>query len=155
MTSIKHIWSVVCKSSVIDQDDNNISLHGVLEQLTVSLVPKDLTRNPDKIGIPLNYEIVSMWQKKATSKTAYGIIEYILLDPKGKELLKNTQVMEIPKTSKRFRSRMKISGLPLSSSGDYTFQVSLKEKDSREFKLVSELPLEIDIKLEKDLSKSN
>ena len=152
MTKIKHIWSVLCKSSVIDQDDNNVSLHGVLEQLTVSLVPKDPTRKLDKMGIPLNYEIVSMWQKIEKTQVAMGEIEYIFIDPKGKELLKNTQIMEIPKTSRRFRSRMKISGLPLTLNGDYAFQIRLKEKGSSEFKLVSELPLEIGIIFGSDLS---
>jgi len=140
---------------VIDQDDNNISLHGILEQLTVSLVPKDPAKKFNKIGIPLNYEIVSLWQKNEKSQVAMGEIEYIFIDPKGKELFINTQIMEIPKTSRRFRSRMKISGLPLTINGDYIFQIRLKEKDSGEFKLVSELPLEIEIKFERDLSKSN
>jgi len=152
---IKHLWSVLCKASVIDQDDNNISLHGILEQLTVSLVPKDPAKKFNKIGIPLNYEIVSLWQKNEKSQVAMGEIEYIFIDPKGKELFINTQIMEIPKTSRRFRSRMKISGLPLTINGDYIFQIRLKEKDSGEFKLVSELPLEIEIKFERDLSKSN
>ena len=140
---------------MIDQDDNNISLHGILEQLTVSLVPKDPAKKFNKIGIPLNYEIVSLWQKNEKSQVAMGEIEYIFIDPKGKELFINTQIMEIPKTSRRFRSRMKISGLPLTINGDYIFQIRLKEKDSGEFKLVSELPLEIEIKFERDLSKSN
>jgi len=152
---IKHLWSVLCKASVIDQDDNNISLHGILEQLTVSLVPKDPAKKFNKIGIPLSYEIVSLWQKNEKSQVAMGEIEYIFIDPKGKELFINTQIMEIPKTSRRFRSRMKISGLPLTINGDYIFQIRLKEKDSGEFKLVSELPLEIEIKFERDLSKSN
>lgn len=155
MIKIKHIWSVLCKASVIDQDDNNISIHGVLEQLNVNLVPKDPTKKLEKIGIPLNYEIVSLWQTNEKTQVATGEIEYILIDPKGKELLKNTQIMEIPKTSRRFRSRMKISGLPLTINGDYLFQIRLKEKGSSGFKLISELPLEVEIKFDKDLSKSN
>ena len=153
--NIKHIWSVLCKSSVIDQDDKNISIHGVLEQLNVSLVPKDPTRKLDKIGIPLNYEIVSLWQKDKEAQIAKGEIKYIFIDPNGKELLKNTQIMEIPKVSRRFRSRMKISGLPITINGDYLFQIRLKEKGFNEFKLVSELPLEIEIKFEREMPKSN
>lgn len=61
---IKHIWSVLCKESVINQDDNNVSIHGVLEELSVFLAPaRETGKLPEKFGIPMNYEIVSMWQK--------------------------------------------------------------------------------------------
>lgn len=155
MIKIKHIWSVLCRNSVIDRDNNNVSLQSVLEQLTVSLVPKDPTKKTDKIGVPLDYEVVSLWQKVEDLQIAEGEIEYILSDPKGKELLRNTQVIKIPKTSRRFRSRMKITGLPLTSSGEYVFQIKLKEKGSSKFILVSEIPIDIDIKLKTNTLKSN
>lgn len=155
MTKIKHVWSVLCRNSVIDRDDNNISLQSIMEQLTVNLSAKGQVKDSDNIGIPLNYEIVSMWQKKDVSQVAKGEVEYTLLDPKGKGLIKNTRTIEIPKTLRRFRSRMKISGLPLTLSGDYTFQIRLKEEDSDKFKLVSELPLEIKIKFDMNTSNSS
>lgn len=147
---IKHIWSVLCKESVIDQADNNVSIHGVLEQLSIVLTPiNNSGKLPEKLGIPMNYEIVSLWQRSKEIESIKGDIEYILLDPNNKELLKNTQSMEIPKTSRRFRSRMKIIGMPLSKEGDYTFQVKVKEEGTDNFTLVSELPLEVKINLEK------
>ena len=147
---IKHIWSVLCKESVIDQTDNNISIHGVLEQLSINLTPvNNAGKLPEELGIPMNYEIVSMWQRSKEIESIKGDVEYILLDPDNKELLKNTQSMEIPETSRRFRSRMKITGLPLSKEGDYTFQVKVKEEGAVTFHLVAELPLEVKINLEK------
>lgn len=152
---IKHIWSVLCKESVIDQVDNNVSIHGVLEQLSIVLTPiNNSGKLPEKLGIPMNYEIVSLWQRSKEIESIKGDIEYILLDPDNKELLKNTQRMEIPKTSRRFRSRMKISGLPLSKEGDYTFQITMKEEGTDAFYLVVELPLEVKINLEKTPVKS-
>src|SRR3990167_10400115 len=98
MTKIKHIWSVLCKDSVIDQTDNNIALHGVLEQLTVSVSLQDQTENVSTMGIPLDYQIVSLWQKVGKLQiVAEGEIEYILTDPKGKDLLRNTQIIKISK----------------------------------------------------------
>ena len=147
---IKHIWSVLCKESVIDQADNNVSIHGVLEQLTIVLtLINKVGKLPEKLSVPLNYEIVSLWQRSKEIESIKGDIEYILLDPDNKELLKNTQSMEIPKISRRFRSRMKISGLPLSKEGDYTLQVKVKEAGANTFHLVAEIPLEIKINLEK------
>ncbi len=147
---IKHIWSVLCKESVIDQVDNNVSIHGVLEELSIVLTPINETgKLPEKLGIPMNYEIVSLWQRNKEVESAKGEIEYIFLDPESSELLKNTQMMEIPKASRRFRSRMKIVGMPLTKEGDYMFQVKIKEEGENTSHLVAELPLEVKINLEK------
>lgn len=147
---IKHIWSVLCKESVVDQTDNNISIHGVLEQLSVNLTSMNgIVKLPESLSIPLNYEIVSMWQRGRDEDSVTAEIEYTLIDPNNKELLKNNQKIEIPKTSRTHRSRMKIAGLPLSKEGDYTFQVKVKEEGANTFQLIAELPLEIKINLEK------
>lgn len=148
--NIKHIWSVLCKESVINQDDNNISIHGVLEELSVFLSPvKETGKLPEKFGIPMNYEIVSMWQKDKEAESVKAEIEYIFIDPDNNELLKNKQMIEMPKTSRRHRSRMKITGMPLTKAGDYTFQVKIKEEGADAFRLVAELPLEVKINLQK------
>lgn len=152
--NIKHIWSVLCKESVINKDDNNISIHGVLEQLSVSLSPiKKTGKLPEKFGIPMNYEIVSMWQRSKDVESAKADIEYVFMDSDNKELFKSTQMIEIPKTSRRFRSRMKITGMPLTKEGDYTFKVKIKEEESDTFRLVAELPLEVKINLQQILAK--
>lgn len=152
--NIKHIWSVLCKESVISQDDNNISIHGVLEQLSVFLSPiKETGKLPEKFGIPMNYEIVSMWYRSKEVESAKAEIEYTFFDSENKELLKSTQMIEIPKSSRRFRSRMKITGMPFTKEGDYTFKVKIKEEGSDAFRLVAELPLEVKINLEKTPAK--
>ena len=148
--NIKHIWSVLCKESVINQDDNNISIHGVLEELAVFLPPeKETGKLPEKFNIPVNYEIVSMWQRNKDVDSAKADLEYILVDSENKELLKSTQVIEIPKASRRHRSRMKITGMPLTKSGDYTMKVKIKVKGTENFHLVAELPLEVNISFQK------
>ncbi len=145
--NIKHIWSVLCKESIINQDDNNISLNGVLEELTVFLTSTE--KLPEKFALPINYEIVSMWQRNPDVDSVKADIEYIFIDPDKNELLKNTQSIEIPKTSRRHRSRMKIAGMPLTKEGDYTLQVRVKEEGSDKSHVVAELPLEIKINLQK------
>lgn len=148
--NIKHIWSVLCEKSVINQDDNNISIHGVLEELSVSLTPENETgKLPEKFGIPISYEIVSMWQRNKNVESWKAEIKYIFVDSENEELLSSTQIIEIPKTSRRHRSRMKITGMPLSKEGDYTFQVKIKEEGADTFRLVAELPLEIKINFQK------
>lgn len=146
---IKHIWSVLCKESVINQDDNNLSIYGAIEELSVTLTPTDgQSKLPEKISIPVNYEIVSLWFKDKKDMAANGEIEYILISPEGKELFKTVQNIEMLANIRRFRSRMKISGMPITKEGDYSFKIRIKEAGEKTFHLVSELPLEVKIKLE-------
>lgn len=146
---IKHIWSVLCKESVVNQDDNLISIHGALEELNAILTPVDnKAKIPTKINIPINYEITSFWFKKDKNNLAKAEIEYSLISPDRERLLNVIQNIEIPINIKRFRSRMKIAGIPLTKEGDYSFQVKLKEEGEKIFRTVSEIPLEIKIKYE-------
>ena len=153
---IKHIWSVLCKESIINQDDNLISIHGTLEELNVSLTSMDASSNklPEKLSVPFNYEIVSFWVKENKKELAKAQIEYSLVSPEGKELFNKIQDMGIPVNIKRFRSRMKITGFPVTREGDYNFRVKIKEEGSDIFRLVSELPLEVKISLQKPPSSS-
>ena len=57
---IKHIWSILCKESIINQDDNNLSLIDVLEQLQVVAVPQgEVKETEPSINVPINYELVT------------------------------------------------------------------------------------------------
>lgn len=145
---VKHIWSVLCKESLINQDDNVISLNGILEELTITLSSTDKgLRLPDKFNIPLNFEIVSFWIKNQKSDVIKAEIEYTLINPEGLELLKTVQSMEIPASASRSRSRMKIIGISITTEGDYSFRIKIKETKEDNFILVSELPLEVKIAL--------
>lgn len=151
----QHVWSVLCQDSTLNQDDNIISLNKVLEELSISLAPAPESKGnhlPNKINLPLNYEIVSMWFKDKKEEVVTGEVEYILVSPKGEELLKTIQNIQIPANIRRFRSRMKISGMPLTQAGDYSFQVKIKEEGEKNFRSVAILPLEVKISLEKPQS---
>lgn len=143
---IKHIWSVLCKESVINQDDNTLYLHGLLEELTIALSSVNKESKPrEKVGIPINYEIVSLWFKDKKEEIVKAEVEYTLISPEGSELLKTTQQMEMPRNVRRFRSRMKIAGMPITKDGDYSFQIKIKESEAKTFTLVSKLPLEVKV----------
>ena len=101
----------------------------------------------------MNYEIVSLWIKEHKKELARAQIEYSLFSPEGKELFNKIQDMEMPLNIKRFRSRMKIKGMPLAKEGDYNFRVAIKEEGVSNFRLVAELPLEVKINLQKTRSK--
>jgi len=140
---MKHVWSVLCRRSQIDITDNNISLNEVLEQLTVDINTKRGDIQPNEVNIPIDYEIVSMWIKEKNESHIKAEIRTEFIDPNGKLLKTFPQPVEMPKDMRRLRTRFRITGLGLTVPGDYMFVVSVKEVDKKEFRKVSELPLEI------------
>ena len=108
-----------------------------------------LNKLPEKLSVPFDYELVSFWIKENKKDLAKAQIEYSLVSPEDKELFNKIQDMEIPVNIKRFRSRMKVKGLPVTKEGDYNFRVKIKEEGYDAFRLVAELPLEVKINLQK------
>jgi len=146
---IKHIWSVLCRESIINQDDNVISLFGVLEELNTTITPNESSLSkPAKIVIPFNFEIVNYWTKDIAKEVKMQV-KTDTIDPEGKELASIVNESIFPDTMKKLRSRLKIQGITFTKTGIYTFKVSLKVNDEKEYKIVAELPLTVNIKLEK------
>jgi hypothetical protein len=139
---MKHIWTVLCKESVINQDDNVISLNGVLEEITSTLTPLAEIKEPKKIIILFNYEIVSYWTKE-DDKEVNASLKLTVIDPKGVNLNELVKDLVFPKESKRLRTRLKIQGLQATDNGRYLFKVSIKFNENKNFVTVSEVPLDI------------
>ena len=139
----KHIWSVLCKKTIIDTDTNSISLIDVFEQLQTKV---NLPQNKNiKLSIPLEYEVVNFWYKENTDKKEEVDVEITLIDPNNKSLKSFINTITIPDNKKRVRTRLKITGLPITISGIYRFIVKIKEKNTKNYKQVAELPIEIKI----------
>ena len=152
---IKHLWSILCKESVINQDDNILHINGVLEELIITLTPSKLKKGklPDKISIPINYEVVSYWYREKAEKQITQKIRYALFDPDKKQLFSTEKEVQIPTQTKRFRSRMKISGFPVTKQGIYYIKVDVKNKGSK-YTNLTELPIDIKIHIQKSTTKN-
>ncbi len=149
---IKHIWSVLCQDSTLNQDDNVISLNKIIEELSINLNPSVqglVSPLPEKLNLPVNYEIVSMWFKERKEEKVDAVTEVTLVSPDGEELLKAALKFSMPENIRRSRSRLKIQGIIVKKSGDYIFKIKVKENDNTEFKLVSEIPLEVKMELQR------
>ena len=145
---IKHIWSILCRKSIVDNETNNISINDVFEQLSVDLkVKKDDVDKLKLINIPIEFEVVSMWVKNDKTNLK-GNLNVEILNPKGAVVKNFEQPLEMPETMKRLRSRLRIMGLVVEQPGDYIFKISFKEEGQKLYKAVAEIPLEINLKKE-------
>lgn len=145
---IKHIWSVVAQSSLVEQQTNNISILKVLEQLNVNLSPKDqegLKNNSGKaIAVSFPFQIISLWQSINPKKDPMADIEIEFFDPIGVSLqnIKFKLIFEPQKTRMRSITSSPIISI-MDNSGVYLFKIRIKEDGEDNFSEVAEIPIEV------------
>lgn len=140
---ITHVWSVLCGQSVINSDNNQISLLNLMEKLDINSVIKNAKDLEKDINVPIAYEIVSFWVKSDEAKELKGLVDLSVISPDNVEKKLFTNKFEMSPTITRLRTRFKINGLVVKDNGIYTFVVKFRENEKDESKEVARLPLEI------------
>lgn len=146
---IKHIWSVLCRRSIVDSGTNNLTISDVLEELKIDI--KVQQKDVDKlklINIPLEFEVVSLWMKDDIQQHQKAESTIEVISPDGKQMKTFNQVIDIPAGMKRLRSKMQVMGFVVESEGEYIFQINIKEEGNKMYKTVAELPFEVHINKE-------
>jgi hypothetical protein len=140
---MKHIWSVLCRKSIIDSETNNISLNDVFEQLSINIDASANKSIKTKINIPVEFEVVSMWLNTTGQKIFKAEMEVNFVTPEGTIINSLKQNIEVSNMARRLRTRLKSLGLGVGDSGTYTFEVKIKEYGEDKFKTVAKIPLEV------------
>src|SRR6056297_1527061 len=128
---MKHIWSVLCRSSSVDIETSALSLFNCLSKINIS--NKFLESNQK--AIPIKLELISFWIAEKEDKDGKLEIKVELLNPKNKTLDHFDKSLEVRKGASRFRNRIRIEGVPFSGEGRYFFKV--KQKQNKKYKTVA------------------
>lgn len=147
---IKHIWSILCKSSSTDSQSNSLSLFNTIEQINVTPAleeRKKIEEGVEKvISVSFPFELITLWKKTVENEKADAEVEIELFDPKGKSVTKVPYTLSIPQDKKRMRFRAGFMGLNIPMGGEYSFKVRIKEQGCSTFEEVVDLPLDVVIK---------
>lgn len=150
LKTIRHIWTVLCRDSVIDSQTNNLSLNNVLEELQVE--KKDTSGKsiiPERgEAIPFNFQVISLWKRLRENTTELltgGELEVI--DPEGKSLVKIPYPIKLEKGKERFRSILNFQGFKITVPGEYTFKTRARDTNRQNFIEVGEAYLVVKILL--------
>ena len=142
---IRHVWSVLCRNSSIDETTNNVSLFVVLEQVGITLMePLPEAEVDEKRTIPIESEIVSLWERTPDQPES-GHARIRFKSPGGSVLFQ-APPFELDLSKLRLRTRVKLGGFPFVGSGRYVVEVRQQTADSgrSRWKTVAQLPLMID-----------
>ena len=139
---IDHIWSVLCRKSMIDSESNNISLLDVVEQVAVEISPGQEIPPEGGVIVPYEFELVSMWARSDYERSAEGEARIQFTTARGATPIR--QVFRVDVTEHvRFRTRNRLSGMPIDEEGTYFFTVELRLADDEEWAEVASVPLQV------------
>ena len=139
---MKHVWSVLCQKSVIDNDTNLISLIDCLEEgsFTIGMQKTKSTQ----VVAPINFQLVGFWLIESDKEKLLDL-KIDLIDPTNKKIGDFSGTFDIKQGFKRFRTRINVNSMPITEGGRYIFKIMYRTKTSDSFSKVSELPFDIKI----------
>jgi hypothetical protein len=143
---INHVFSVICDKSSIDSETNKVSILEVLEQLIV------FTDQSERISLPIQFELFSLWTRAQFDKPAQGQMRIHFCNPSG--VCKVQAEVAIDLSSVLFyRTRFRANGIELVGPGVYKFVVELKPDEKTEWVEVAQLPLWVTYQIPPDKEK--
>lgn len=138
---MKNVWSILCNKAVVDQMSNSLSLHDVVDELTISFVePEDMKKETK--NVPASFAAVNMWydeNSKEERKLDY-VIE--IHDPKGEKVGEFPISAKFEANKKRLRTIANINGIKLTTEGTYLFKTNFKDEKGNLLQ-VAEVPLDV------------
>lgn len=148
--NIKHIWTLASKGSSIDQETNLLSIFEIAEEFTVD-VKIDKDKDSVVLNLPIQFQLITLWEKinKGNEEKAEIQLEYF--DPNNKKLGGFNYKLVIPADKKRFRNKINVNGLGISTPGRYLFKINKKEDGQDNYKLAGEMS--IDMVINKTINK--
>jgi len=141
---MKHIWSILCQNSSVDDATKLLSIFNCVEELGLTI---DKAKSPKdgNLVLPINFQLISFWTIGEKNKKNVLDVKVEISDPVDELLGTFNKNFDIPEGAPRFRSITNINGLKITKEGRYIVKVSQKEADEKKFKIVSELPIDIKI----------
>ena len=140
---MEHIWSVLCRSTSLDDLTNQLSIFEVVETIafgTAEKIPTD-----QKIAIPMDLTLATLWWRSDLEIEEVAFQRVRLISPSQEWTGVESSEMEIKLVNniKRFRTRNRFSGIPYTGNGVYRFVVQIRDSDQDEWRDITSVPLEI------------
>lgn len=140
---MRHAWSILTNSSIVNKDDNTLSLIGVTENITVGLtVDNPIPKGAGQIGLPVKFELISFFYTLSKSEDLEGELRLTITDPRGKDSEPIAVPLKIGEDL-RLRSIVQFQSFTYTVDGTYIFKVEFKTKSQKAYTLATTIPVRI------------
>lgn len=144
---VRCLWGLVCTAASIDQDRHNLTLFNVIDQINIPESEfKKINKEVTRINAILPHEIVLVWRTLMNEALNDGIsfkLKVKLIGPEGIVLGEHLVPMDIPPKIRRYRFRIQLNAIQITTPGDYCYQIEIMQRPGESFDLAQEIPLEV------------
>jgi len=144
----KHQWSVLCNKSIIDKDENTISLIESLEEITlIAQVPEAVKEKVSKIkgNTSMGFQLVSLWIRSDRNKPEKDYARIQVKGPNDDEIVNQEYKIDLT-DSIRTRQKMNFQGIPYKGAGTYKYITQQKKGTEKSPRWVTVSELYLDLK---------
>ena len=137
---MKVLWAIICQSSAVDQETNNVSLFNLLEQVHVPEPPTGGEANEPFPVAPISFSIVALLSRTNLSmgESGKGRIRIEFPSDAAPDLLPDFEYdLEV---ALHHRIRFHFQGMPIKGEGIYRFLIE-EEAASGQWTQLFEAPL--------------
>lgn len=135
---MKHVWSVICRHHIVDEESKNVSLIDITDRLSFGGELPD--KRPFELPLPSAYYFISTWMSEKGDVAANYDVKVKIIDPTGVEIgnFKIEFVMDPPDGSRTVGA---METMLYTVDGTYWLELHLtEEKNSPP---VAHIPIEI------------
>ncbi len=149
--NIHCVWGLICSLSSIDQEKNNISLFDVVEEINIKKnnLPSRETKKGKILLVPFPHEIILLFRRRfrleISSEELITDCKINLIDSRGIILQEIITPLKIQKQKRRLRFRVRVGNLAVTDSGDYIYEIQIKEPGKDNFSTAFKIPFEVTI----------
>lgn len=133
----EHVWSILCSSSIVDKQTNNISLLGLIDQVTIPATPDGTAKM-----LPISCEFISLWKKTAEASPEKFQTQVLFKTPDG-ETANPASVIDVSILKKRTRVKAIINGLLIKAPGTHFFLLQKRNSLTDSWVDVTTVPLDV------------
>ena len=138
---IRHIWSVLCRRSVVDVESNTISLFDCIEEVGVTVVSQSSQR---PIALPLDATVVVLVCRDSADPCD-GAMRLRFVGPDGQRVMETQECRISLREHRRLRHRFNLQGLPFGGNGTNFVEVLLKQDANASFEPIARIPYDVRI----------
>ena len=133
----EHIWSILCSVGIIDQETNNVSLIGAIEQIQF-----DFSQTEDSpIRIPMQWTLVSLWRRDHLAEPEQFTGRLRVVGPDGQDLAGAQFEIDLS-AHERTRTVTRQSMFVVTEPGTHRFVIETQQEDDS-WDFITAVPLEV------------
>ena len=127
ISNIRHVWSIICSKSRVDQNSGCVSLDTIIEAINGN-IPNEFKGKDVILGLPIDIEIVTQWARFNQNEKCDAHARVSIQSKDYCQYLVNYYINLVQHHT--FSQRLPIKGLGVKGSGAYQIVTEMRLSNS-------------------------